>query len=614
MPRIEDYALIGNLRTAALVARDGSIDWLCMPRFDAGACFAALLGDQRHGQWQIAPAGAIRRVGRRYRPGTLVLDTEFETADGTVRLTDFMVPGTDTLVRIVEGLRGPVQMRMRLTARFDYGTVTPWVTGAERHLALVAGPDALRLTTPVATRGEDTETAAEFRVVAGQRVPFVLQWHASHAMASEPVDAEAALAHTQGSWEAWSGRGTYSGRWQEPVRTSLAVLRGLTHADTGGIVAAPTTSLPEALGGVRNWDYRFCWVRDAVLSLSALLQCGYPDEALAFRDWLLRACAGNPRELRIMYGIAGERRLPETEIGSLPGYEGAAPVRVGNAAAEQFQLDVYGELADVNHLAREVAHNLGWSLDDPVHHVHYRRHLEMLDFLETAWRRPDEGIWEVRGPRRHYTHSKILAWVAFDRAVRAIEQFARIGPLDRFRRIRAEIHDEVCRKGFDADRGTFTQSYGSAALDASLLLIPTTGFLPARDARVIGTVEAVQRELCQDGFVARYPTAPGERNVDGLPGKEGAFLPCSFWLADALALIGRRDEAVTLFRRLLELRNDLGLLSEEYDVDHHRLVGNFPQAFTHLALIHTATRLDATDVHTHRAKTTHTARLEPAAL
>ena len=568
-----------------------------MPRFDSGALLAALLGDERNGRWLIAPAAPVLRVTRHYRPGTLILETEFETRFGAARVIDFMPPGADSLVRIVEGVRGAIPMRMELAVRFDYGTVVPWVTRSEGGLSLVAGPDAVHLRPPVATLGEDATTTSQFTLRAGQRMPFSLTWHPSHGAPPAPVDPFDALAATERNWQDWSERGTYAGGWTEPVETSLAVLRGLTHADTGGIVAAPTTSLPETLGGVRNWDYRFCWVRDATLSLNALMQCGYVDEALAFREWLLRATAGNPHDMRIMYGIGGERRLPEAQVPALPGYEGSSPVRIGNAAAEQFQLDIYGELADVAHQARTLSRGLGLSVDDPVHQPHYKRHLQMLDFLESAWHEPDEGIWEVRGPRRHFTHSKVMAWVAFDRAVRAIEDFGLHGPLDRFRRARDEIHAEVCREGFDADRGTFTQSYGSVDLDASLLLIPAMGFLPPTDPRVVGTVETVQRELCQDGFVARYPTVDGEDNGDGLPGKEGAFLPCSFWLVDALALMGRRREALTLFERLLGLRNDLGLISEEYDVDRKRLVGNFPQAFTHLALVQTANRLDAVRAH-----------------
>jgi GH15 family glucan-1,4-alpha-glucosidase len=593
--RIEDYGLIGNLRTAALVGRDGSVDWLCLPRFDSGACFAALLGDERHGRWVVAPAGGVRRVTRRYRPGTLVLETEFETADGTVRLVDTMPPGggAESLVRVVEGVRGSVPMQLELVVRFDYGSTVPWATSDLGGLSAIAGPDALRLWTPVDLHGEGLTTVGQFTVREGERVPFVLDWHPSHLPAPEPVDAFHAVARTERFWQQWSARCTYQGEWREPVLSSLVALKGLTYAPTGGIVAAPTASLPEAIGGVRNWDYRFCWVRDAVLTLGAFMQCGYADEALAFRDWLLRATSGQPSDLRIMYGIAGERRLPEEELDWLPGYEGSSPVRIGNGAADQFQLDVYGELADAGHLGRSAAAGLGIPVEAVEDPVHWRRSLAMFEALESMWPEPDEGIWEVRGPRRHFTHSKVMAWVAFDRAVRAVEQFGRQGPVDRWRRIRAEIHAEICREGYDADRGTFTQYYGSRELDASVLLIPAVGFLPPTDERVLGTIEAVQRELTQDDLVYRYATEASDGSVDGLPGKEGAFLPCSFWLADALAMSGRVTEARALFERLLSLRNDLGLLSEEYDVDRQRMCGNFPQAFTHLALVGTAHRLDA---------------------
>jgi GH15 family glucan-1,4-alpha-glucosidase len=592
--RIEDYGLIGNLRTAALVGRDGSVDWLCLPRFDSGACFAALLGDERHGRWVVAPAGGVRRVTRRYRPGTLVLETEFETADGTVRLVNCMPPGggAESLVRVVEGVRGSVPMRLELVVRPDYGSTVPWATSDLGGLSAIAGPDALRLWTPVDLRGEGLTTVARFTVREGERVPFVLDWHPSHLPAPDPVDAFHAVARTERFRQQWSAHCTYGGEWTEPVLSSLVALKGLTDAPTGGIVAAPTASLPEAIGGVRNWDYRFCWVRDAV-TLGAFMQCGYADEALAFRDWLLRATSGRPSDLRIMYGIAGERRLPEEELDWLPGYEGSSPVRIGNGAADQSQLDVYGELADAAHLARGAAANLGIPVEAVEDPVHWRRSLAMFDAVESMWPEPDEGIWEVRGPRRHFTHSKVMAWVAFDRAVRAVEEFGRHGPVDRWRRIRAEIHAEVCREGYDADRGTFTQYYGSHELDASLLLIPAVGFLPPTDERVLGTIEAVQRELTQDDLVYRYATEASDGSVDGLPGKEGAFLPCSFWLADALAMSGRVTEARALFEHLLSLRNDLGLLSEEYDVDRRRMCGNFPQAFTYLALVGTAQRLDA---------------------
>jgi GH15 family glucan-1,4-alpha-glucosidase len=592
--RIEDYGLIGNLRTAALVGRDGSVDWLCLPRFDSDACFAALLGDERHGRWLLAPAGGVRSVRRRYRPGTLVLETEFECDDGAVRVVDCMPPGDgpESLVRVVEGVRGSVPMRMQLVVRLNYGATVPWVTSDHGGMFAMAGPDALRLWTPVETRGEDWTTTASFTVRDRERVPFVLDWHWSHLPAPHPVDAFHAVGRTQRFWEGWTARCNYQGEWREPVMTSLVALKGLTYEPTGGIVAAPTTSLPEALGGVRNWDYRFCWVRDAVLTLAVFLRCGYGDEALAFQNWLLRAAAGRPKDLRIMYGIAGERRLPEGELDWLPGYETSSPVRVGNGAADQFQLDVYGELSDTGHLARTAASKIGITIDPAREQMNWRRQLALADVVEAAWREPDEGIWEVRGPRRHFTQSKVMAWVAFDRAVRMVEEFGRDGPVDRWRRIREEIHAEVCREGYDADRGTFTQYYGSRELDASVLLIPAVGFLPPGDERVLGTIEAVRRELTGDGLVYRYATEAEEGTVDGLPGKEGAFLPCSFWLADALAGAGRHAEARQLFERLLSLRNDLGLLSEEYDVDRKRLIGNFPQAFTHLALVGSAIKLD----------------------
>jgi GH15 family glucan-1,4-alpha-glucosidase len=593
--RIEEYGLIGNLRTAALVGRDGSIDWLCFPRFDSDACFAALLGDERHGRWLLAPAGGVRRVTRRYRPGTLILETEFECDEGTVRVVDCMPPGdgAESLVRVVEGVRGAVRMRTELVIRLDYGSTIPWVTSDFGGLSAMAGPNALRLWSPIDLHGEDWTSVASFTVREGERVPLVLDWHPSHLPAPDPIDAIHSTARSQRFWEQWSDQCEYRGEWREPVLTSLLALKGLTYEPTGGIVAAATASLPEALGGVRNWDYRFCWIRDAVLTLGAFLRCGYREEAEAFRRWLLRATAGRPRDLRIMYGIGGERRLPEEELDWLPGYEGSAPVRVGNGAAEQFQLDVYGEMADAAHLARTAARIRNIPIDDIERPVHLRRQLALVEAVEELWSGPDEGIWEVRGPRRHFTHSKVMAWVAFDRAVRAVEQFGRDGPVDRWRRRRAEIHAEVCRDGYDSDRGTFTQYYGSRELDASLLLIPAVGFLPPEDERVRGTVEAVRRELTDDGLVYRYATAADEGTVDGLPGKDGAFLPCSFWLVDALAATGRVSEARSLFERLLGLRNDLGLLSEEYDVDRQRLVGNFPQAFTHLALVGSALQLDA---------------------
>jgi GH15 family glucan-1,4-alpha-glucosidase len=583
MKKIEDYGLIGDLRTSALVGRDGSIDWLCMPRFDSGASFAALLGDERNGRWLLAPAGIVLTTTRRYRDETLVLETVFETEDGAARLVDFMPRGDEagSVVRIVEGLRGMVPMRMELVIRFDYGSSVPWVQRMNGGIAAMSGPDAVRLSTPVATRGENLTTVADFTVGAGDRVPFVLSWHASHEPPPAPIEPFAALERTDSWWREWSARCTYTGEWRDEVLRSLITLKALTYEPTGGIVAAATTSLPEELGGVRNWDYRFCWLRDAALTLEALIDNGYSDEAMAFRDWAMRVASGDPAQLRIMYGVAGERRLPEDELDWLPGYEGSAPVRVGNAAADQLQLDVYGELMSLADIASAAA-------DDFQPRI-WRRQLAVMDFLETAWRKPDEGIWEVRGPRRHFTHSKVMAWVAFDRAIAMAERAGADAPIDGWKQLRQEIHDEVCREGYDRERNTFTQYYGSKELDAAVLLIPAVGFLPGDDERVIGTIEAIQREITHDGFARRYST---EESDDGLPGTEGVFLPCSFFLADALALAGREAEARALFERLLALRNDLGLISEEYDTFAKRQVGNYPQAFTHLQLIKTASVLD----------------------
>ena len=602
---IEDYAFLSNLQTAALVGRNGSIDWLCPPRFDSAACFAALLGDERHGRWLVAPSVERPRVSRRYRAGTLVLETDFETDEGAVRVIDCMpvAEGASAIVRVVEGLAGKVAMQMELVLRLDYGSMIPWVERHDGALLAVAGPDALRLQTPVETRGEDLTTVAEFTVGEGDQVPFLLVWHPSHLPAPPRVDPLEALASTQRYWEEWSARCTYDGEWAEPVRTSLAVLKGLTYEPTGGLVAAPTTSLPEALGGERNWDYRYCWLRDSALTVGALLRCGYIDEALAFRDWVLRATAGDAAAAQIMYGISGERRLSEYELDWLPGYEGSRPVRVGNLAASQFQLDVFGEVTDAAHVGRVAATAAGISLDTPRNRRIWRRSIRLVNLLEEIWREPDEGIWEVRGGKRHFTHSKVMAWVAFDRAVQAVEVFGLEGPVERWKRLRDEVHAEICDKGFDEERGAFTQYYGSRELDASLLLLPAMGFLPPDDPRIRGTIEAVRRELTHDGFVYRYPTDAGEHAVDGLSGKEGVFLPCSFWLVDALAMAGQVDEARALFERLLDLRNDLGLLAEEYDVDAGRQVGNFPQAFTHLALIGSALQLDPA---------TQAARAQPA--
>jgi GH15 family glucan-1,4-alpha-glucosidase len=579
---IEDYALIGDCHTAALVARDGSIDWLCFPRFDSGACFAALLGNAENGRWLLHPAEKVRALRRRYRPHTLVLETEYETDSGAVAVIDCMPPRSKEpdLVRMVLGKRGQVRMRMQLTIRFDYGSIVPWVRRRERGLCAVAGPDTLVLHTPVELRGEGLTSVAEFTVSEGQKVPFVLLWHPSHEKTPEIDDAEDIIEHTDGWWQNWSNRCTYDGPWREPVLRSLITLKALTYAPTGGIVAAPTTSLPERLGGTRNWDYRYCWIRDATFTLYSLMLAGYTDEACAWREWLVRAVAGKPSELSIMYGLGGERRLTELELGWLGGYEGSAPVRIGNAAHRQFQLDVYGEVMDALHLARRA----GLHPDENA----WRVQQALNDFLESAWKEPDEGIWEVRGPRRHFTHSKIMAWVAFDRSIKSIERFHLEGPLERWRKLRDQIHDEVCTKGYDPNRNTFVQFYESKELDASLLMIPLVGFLPAEDRRVRGTVEAIERDLTRDGFVARYDP---KEEIDGLPPGEGVFLPCTFWLADTYALLGRHSDATKLFERLLQLRNDVGLLSEEYDTSKNRLLGNFPQAFTHVSLINTAINL-----------------------
>jgi len=582
--RIEDYALIGDTQTAALVGRDGSIDWLCLPRFDSGACFAALLGDRSNGRWKLAPEGEGHRVERRYVPGTLVLETTFHTPDGSVRVTDCMpVRGTaPDVVRVVEGISGAVPMQMDLVVRFDYGSTVPWVRRLDGTLSIVGGPDALELVAGVPVHGADFATTAGFTVRSGDRVPFVLTWHPSSDPPPRRADPDHAVPDTIAWWQAWSDRCTGGGRWQEEVRSSLVTLKALTYAPTGGIVAAPTTSLPEVLGGVRNWDYRFCWLRDATFTLQALLAAGYDGEAVAWRDWLLRAVAGDPSQLQIMYGVGGERRLPELELPWLPGYEGSAPVRIGNGAAVQRQLDVYGEVMDALHQARLA----GIAPDAESWNVQR----SLMEWLESGWREPDSGLWEVRGAPRHFVHSKVMCWVAFDRAVRAVEGFGADGPADRWRALRDEVHREVCDRGWDADRGTFTQSYGSTELDASLLMIPMVGFLPPDDGRVAGTIDAVRRELSVGGFVERYPTGQGI-SVDGLPGHEGAFLLCTFWLADALAMTGRVEEATPIFERLVGLANDVGLLAEEYDPVAGRMLGNFPQAFSHVGLVNTALNL-----------------------
>ena len=582
--KIEDYALIGDCHSAALVGRDGSIDWLCWPRFDSSPCFAALLGTPKHGRWRIAPAGVQTCVRRAYRGHTLVLDTEFETPEGAVTLVDFMPIRTTQcgLVRLVIGRRGRLQMDLELILRFDYGTSVPWVTRLPEGAGLraIAGPDLAVLRTTVPLAGKDFTTVARFEVSAGDIVPFELAHQPSHLGTPPAIDPVGALAVTEAFWENWNSRSTVHGEWSEAVRRSLITLKALTYHPTGGIVAAPTTSLPERLGGVRNWDYRFCWLRDATLTLLALMNSGYYEEAKCWREWLVRAVAGAPNQMQVMYGIAGERRMPEWEIGELPGYEGSAPVRVGNAAANQFQLDVYGEVMDVLYqackggLARSDA---AWDLQRA-----------LIAHLETVWRMPDEGIWEVRAQRRLFTYSKVMAWVAMDRAIKSVEAFGVPGEVVRWRALRQRIHDDVCRHGYDASRKSFVQYYGSRDLDASLLLIAITGFLPSNDPRVIGTVEAIRRELMVDGLVMRYRANEG---LDGLPPGEGVFLACSFWLADNLVLQGRREEAREIFERLLSLRNDVGLLSEEYEPVTKRFLGNFPQAFSHIALINTAMNL-----------------------
>jgi GH15 family glucan-1,4-alpha-glucosidase len=580
---LEDYALIGDCETAALVSRAGSIDWLCWPRFDSGACFAGLLGGPEHGRWLIAPQDAAARVTRRYRDNTLILETRADTAEGTITLVDFMpLRGRHSVVvRLVRGERGRVKMRTELVLRFDYGRTVPWVTRLDPGTwRAIAGPDMVVLRTPVPLQGKDLTTVAEFDVSAGETVPFVLTYCSSHLGPPKPIAPKSALAHTEAFWRKWAARHKSRGEWSEAILRSLITLKGLTYTPTGGIVAAPTTSLPEQLGGTRNWDYRFCWLRDATLTLLALMNAGYHDEAKAWRDWLLRAAAGAPAQAQIMYGLAGERRLTEFELPWLPGYEQSAPVRIGNAAHGQLQLDVYGEVMDALHQAR------CGGLDSREADWAFQRAL--LQHLEQIWERPDEGIWEVRGASRHFTHSKVMAWVALDRGIRAIESHGLEGPRKRWRQLRKRIHDEVCERGYSRELGSFVQSYGSGELDASLLLLPTMGFLPASDARIRGTVEAIERRLLVDGLVLRYDTRTCD---DGLPEGEGVFLACSFWLADAYALMGRTDDARRLFERLLALRNDVGLLAEEYDPRARRLVGNFPQAFSHIALVTTAHNL-----------------------
>ncbi|SFS94914.1 glycoside hydrolase family 15 protein [Streptomyces sp. ok210] len=591
--RIEDYALIGDMQTAALVCRDGTADWLCLPRFDSHAVFAGLLGTEEHGFWRLGPAhaeGSEPPVAdrRRYRGDSLILESEWDTPRGTVRVTDFMPPrdSAPQLIRIVEGISGRVSMRSELRMRFSYGRVIPWVHRVDGRTVAVAGPDSVWLDTPADTFGENLTTYSDFTVAPGDRIEFTISWQPSHREAPALPDPAGALEATEDFWREWVEQCTYHGPYREAVVRSLITLKALTYAPTGGIVAAPTTSLPEDIGGSRNWDYRYTWLRDAAITLSSLLRTGYREEARAWREWLLRAVAGDPENLQIMYGIAGERELGEAELDWLPGYENSGPVRVGNGAANQLQLDVYGEITEALHLA----HMTGLTRNDYAMGLQ----LKLIEYLENHWDEPDEGIWEVRGPRRHFVHSKVMAWVAVDRTIKLIESGDTDGPLERWRELRDDIHRDVCENGYDKERNTFTQSYGSKELDASLLLIPQMGFLPPDDKRVIGTIEAIQRELStEDGFVLRYPTTGETAGVDGLEGDEGAFLACSFWLADDLAMIGRVDEARQLFERLLSLRNDLGLLAEEWDSRLQRQVGNFPQAFSHVPLIDTALRLTA---------------------
>jgi GH15 family glucan-1,4-alpha-glucosidase len=596
---IEDYALLSDCHGAALVSSLGSIDWLCVPRFDAAACFAALLGSTDNGRWLIAPKAAPVRVTRRYRGETLVLETRFQTEHGSVLLIDCMAVGSGPaqLSRIVEVESGEVPMHMELVLRFDYGSSVPWVVREADCLSATAGPDTIRLYTEIATRGENLRTRADFTLRAGERAWFTITHMPSHLAPVPPLPAQEALRASEQTWLAWSARSSYQGEYREHVQRSLLTLKALTYHPTGGIVAAPTTSLPEQLGGARNWDYRFCWLRDATITLYALLVSGYTEEAERWRNWLLRAVAGSPEQTQVLYGVAGERHIPELELPWLSGYAGSRPVRIGNAARHQLQLDTFGELMDAMYQCRKngLENAAGWALEK-----------KLMGYLEQIWREPDEGIWEVRGPRRQFTHSKLMAWVAFDRAVRSIEQFGRKGPLEHWRALRDEIHADVCAQGFSRTQNAFTQSYGSEELDASLLMLPLVGFLPPDDARVIGTVAAIERSLLvADTFVLRYRT---HSELDGLPPGEGAFLPCSFWLVSNRVMQGRVEEARALFERLLALSNDVGLLAEEYDPHARRMLGNFPQAFSHLALIDAAVSLSSSEHSpaSHRTEPTRT--------
>ena len=579
---IEDYAFLSDTQSGALVSRDGCVDWLCLPRFDSAACFAALLGTAENGSWRFTPGGKIKKRERRYRGDSMILETEVTTSQGKIRFIDFMPPrGTNPdIVRIIEGIEGKVRIRMELIIRFDYGRTVPWVRRRHGGLEAIAGPNALILHTPIETHGEDLKTVAEFPVAKGDRVPFVLTWYASHELPPKRVDPELALVEAERYWHEWSQHYQRSGPWQDAVMRSLITLKGLTYAPTGGIVAAATTSLPEEIGGVRNWDYRYCWLRDATFTLLALLSVGFTEEAKAWREWLLRAIAGSASQVQIMYGVHGERWLEERTLPWLDGYEGSKPVRVGNAASDQFQLDIFGEVVDAIYRADRA----GIELTEP----DWRMQISLLNFLETRWRDADEGIWEVRGGSRHFTHSKLMAWVAFDRAVKMIEHCGCSADhnLPRWKKLRATIHREVCQRGYNKKKKAFTQYYGSYEMDASILMMPLVGFLPASDERVRNTIAAVERDLMWEGLVCRYRAR--ETSVDGLEGGEGVFLPCSFWMVDCLHLVGRKKEARLLFEKLLDLRNDVGLLAEEYDPEAKRLLGNFPQAFSHVGLVNSA--------------------------
>jgi GH15 family glucan-1,4-alpha-glucosidase len=589
---IEDYAIIGDTKTVAAVARAGSVDWWCAPRIDSGAVFAALLGEPEHGRWLIAPSGDVAKASRKYAGESLVLETVYVTSSGTVKVIDFMSPEVEhpTIFRIVQGVSGSVPMTLELIARFDYGSIVPWVQSTGNGLTLVAGSEALRFHSPVRLAGDHQTTTAEFTVVEGQRLGFSLAWYSAIEDPPLPLDALAALQATKGYWEEWMARCTYVGEWRDDVVRSLITVKALQYAPTGAVCAAATTSLPEQLGGVRNWDYRFSWLRDSSLTLQALILCGYLDEAAAWRSWVQRAVAGDPGEFQIMYGVSGERRLTEVELDWLPGYENSKPVRIGNEASEQFQLDVFGEIADAALTAVEA--RISGDHGIPAHHPQLGELMPaMMEHLEQVWQLPDDGIWEIRGPQRHFTQSKVMAWVAFDRAAKIAEKTGRTDlPIDRWRKLAEQVKAEVCEKGFDKEKNTFVQYYGADQLDSSLLMLARVGFLPPTDPRIIGTVEAVQRELMVDGFVIRYPTSDGD-GVDGLPAGEGTFLLTTFWLVDNLALIGRVDEARVLFERLRSLQNDVGIFSEEYDPSTKRMIGNFPQAFSHLGFIVSASHL-----------------------